>query len=159
MAAAKIEGEKSRGSMVGMLLIMTLLTVLSAGVGFVAGHQLKLGLAPPVAGTAKLVAPLPPVREGQQLISLPTIITNLAGEPAAWLRLEASISVAGDKPVAATLVAQFAEDATALLRTLTVQQIAGASGFQHLHEELLDRMRARSADKVQGILIRSLVIE
>ena len=38
-------------------------------------------------------------------------------------------------------------------------QIQGASGFQHLREDLNDRVRVRSGGKVRDLVIQSLIIE
>ena len=57
------------------------------------------------------------------------------------------------------LVAQIAEDIIAFLRTVTLVQIQGASGFQHLREDLNDRVRVRSGGKVRDLVIQSMIIE
>ena len=57
------------------------------------------------------------------------------------------------------LAAQIAEDIVAYLRTVSLAQIEGASGFQHLREDLNDRVRVRSGGKVRDLVIQSLVVE
>ena len=57
------------------------------------------------------------------------------------------------------LVAQIAEDIIAFLRTVTLVQIQGASGFQHLREDLNDRVRVRSGGKIRDLVIQSMIIE
>jgi flagellar FliL protein len=94
-----------------------------------------------------------------QVISLAPIVTNLAGDEGGWIRLEAAVLVEGKRAVPAELTARLVQDTTALLRTLSIRQISGASGFQHLREELMDRMKARSANRVREVMIQSLVIE
>jgi flagellar FliL protein len=57
------------------------------------------------------------------------------------------------------LVAQITEDIIAFLRTVTLVQIQGASGFQHLREDLSDRVRVRSGGKIRDLVIQSMIIE
>ena len=57
------------------------------------------------------------------------------------------------------LAAQITEDLVAFLRTVPLAQIQGASGFQHLREDLNDRVRVRSGGKVHELVIQALIIE
>jgi flagellar FliL protein len=57
------------------------------------------------------------------------------------------------------LAAQITEDIVAFLRTVPLTQIQGASGFQHLREDLNDRVRVRSGGKVRDLVIQALIIE
>ena len=63
------------------------------------------------------------------------------------------------RPDAGTLSAQIAEDIVAFLRTVSLTQIEGASGFQHLREDLNDRVRVRSGGKVRDLVVQSMIIE
>lgn len=103
---------------------------------------------------------------GATLTPLPQIITNLAGSGDAWLRLEASVLVppaAADAPddgePSADLPQQIAQDLMAYLRTVTVAQIQGASGFYHLREDLNDRIRVRTNGAVKELIIHTMVLE
>ncbi len=62
-------------------------------------------------------------------------------------------------PDAGTLSAQIVEDIVAFLRTVSLSQIQGASGFQHLREDLNDRVRVRSGGKVRDLVVQSMIIE
>jgi flagellar FliL protein len=62
-------------------------------------------------------------------------------------------------PDAGTLSAQIVEDIVAFLRTVSLTQIQGASGFQHLREDLNDRVRVRSGGKVRDLVVQSMIIE
>jgi flagellar FliL protein len=42
---------------------------------------------------------------------------------------------------------------------LSIDQIEGPSGFQHLREDLNDRVRVRSEGKVLELIIQSLILE
>ncbi len=57
------------------------------------------------------------------------------------------------------LAATITEDIVAYLRTVSLAQIEGASGFQHLREDLNDRARVRSGGKVRELIIHTLIVE
>lgn len=96
---------------------------------------------------------------------LAPITTNLAGTPKAWIRLEGSLLLqeasvqeeqADEEEV---LLLNVSEDVVALLRTMTLTQIQGPSGFQALREDLNERVRIRSEGKVQEFIVRSMILE
>ena len=153
-------GEKNpKGGGIGSLIAaIGLVTALAGASGFLGGQQLR-ALLPAEKPAAQRMTPARVEGEALQVLTLPAIVTNLAGSEKSWVRLEAAVLIEGKRAVAADLAARLAQDITALLRTLSVRQISGASGFQHLREELLDRLRLRSADRIRDIMIQSLVIE
>jgi flagellar FliL protein len=108
--------------------------------------------APPQAKTG--------AAQAVSLRALPPIVTNLAEPQSAWIRLEASVAFDGETgPESDLLVAKAAEDIVAFLRTLSLSQIEGASGFQFLRDDLIDRVRARSAGRIRELVIHTFVIE
>lgn len=108
-----------------------------------ASKKIKNGLA-----EAATVRPLPPV------------ITNLAGPQRAWVRIEASIVLAGGQEREDdVLAAKVAEDMVAFMQTVSVTEIEGASGFQHLREDLNDRVRVRSNGRARDLVIHTFIVE
>jgi flagellar FliL protein len=97
---------------------------------------------------------------GTGLLTLPPIVTNLADPPDAWVRLQAAI-VFDTKgvPVPDMLAAQISEDFLGFLKTLTAAQIGGASGLQHLREDLSERASIRSEGRVRELIIETLVVQ
>lgn len=158
---AKPKNSETGGAKAGILstlIAFALVSLCAGGIGFLSGTQVRSlqgagGAKSPVLTGAKVS------RESFQVVTLPSIVTNLGGTEGGWVRLEAAVLVEGRGTVPADLASRLAQDTTALLRTLSVRQISGASGFQHLREELMDRMKTRSSDRVREILIQSLVIE
>lgn len=75
------------------------------------------------------------------------------------MRLEASLVFDGNDKDANGLAASIAEDFIAFLRTVSLSQVQGASGFQHLREDLNDRARIRSGGKVHDLVIHTLIFE
>ena len=155
--AAKQAASKG-GGLASTLMAVALVSICAGGIGFISGSQIRqlLNSDKPSANTF-----VPAQFEGgqYQVVALPPIVTNLAGGEGGWVRLEAVVLVEGKRAVPNELTARLAQDTTALLRTLSISQISGASGFQHLREELMDRLKTRSADRVREIMIQSLVIE
>jgi flagellar FliL protein len=91
---------------------------------------------------------------------LAPIVTNLASPERTWVRLEASLVMEGDQsPEAKMLATQITEDIVAFLRTVPLTQVQGPSGFQHLREDLKDRVRVRSSGKAHDLVIQALIIE
>jgi flagellar FliL protein len=151
-------GGKKEGGVLSILIAVVLVSVCSGGIGFVFGTQL-LKLIVPDQSKPAAVAAVRPSAEDFLVVTLPSIVTNLADSEGGWVRLEVVVLMDGKKAVPSDLPARLAQDTTALLRTLSLRQISGASGFQHLREELIDRMKTRSSDGVRDIMIQSLVIE
>ena len=97
---------------------------------------------------------------GASLTPLAPIVTNLASPEHTWVRLEALLVTEGEQTADMNaLSAQIVEDVVAFLRTVSLTQIQGASGFQHLREDLNDRVRVRSGGKVRDMVVQSLIIE
>jgi flagellar FliL protein len=149
------------------IAIMLIMTCLSVGLGGLVGLQLLTRMEAPsprkaeprsAQGSGQATKSRYPA--GANLRSLPPIVTNLASPGRTWIRLEAVLVVEGEQtPDGNVLVAQVAEDVIAYLRTVALAQIQGASGFQHLREDLNDRVRVRSGGKVRDLVIQSMIIE
>jgi flagellar protein FliL len=139
--------------------VLVLLTAVTGAVGFLSGNHLRVATGLPAQPQAASTPPPPAAANGRQVVTLPVVLTNLGGEGGGWVRLEAGAVFESDKPMPAELAARLAEDFTALLRTLSMQQLASASGFQHLREDLTERARTRSGGKVREVTIQAMVIE
>lgn len=106
---------------------------------------------------AKEVAGVP---AGASLEPLGPITTNLAQPSKIWIRLEVILVVEKGLGADAEIIKkEIAEDILGYLRTLSIDQISGASGFQHLKEDLNDRVRVRSEGKVSGVVVTSMILE
>jgi flagellar FliL protein len=92
------------------------------------------------------------------VLDLAPITTNLAAPSDTWLRLELSVQL--DAPTTdPTLADTIHQDLLAFVRTVKLHQIEGASGFQHLKADLLDRASVRTDGHVKAVLIRTLLFE
>jgi flagellar FliL protein len=154
-----------------LIAAMLILTALGIGFGGLMGLHLLGKMEAALAGKAEARPGQSPGQTAGQtgkgrfpasanVRPLPPIVTNLASPERTWIRLEASLVVDGDQTAEANvLVAQIAEDIVAFLRTVALVQIQGASGFQHLREDLNDRVRVRSGGKVRDLVIQSMIVE
>jgi len=162
MARNPISGKgisEGRGeSLVSLLMGVALVTVCSLGLGFLFGTQLtklvRFDRAEPAVEAPGLA-----ILKDVQVVALPSVVTNLSESEGGWARVELVVLLEGKMPVEADLPARLAQDTAALLRTLSLRQISSASGFQHLREELMDRMNVRSKSPIRDVMIQSLVIE
>jgi flagellar protein FliL len=144
------------------LAIVAVLTLCAAGAGVGLGVMLR-NTSPREAAT-----PLKPLGEpggttygGDTAVQeVPPIVTNLAGPEGSWVRVQASIVFDRrklQKPQAAA--AEIGEDILGFMRTLTPAQISGASGLQHLREDLTERASLRSGGLVRELILQSVVVQ
>lgn len=159
-AAAAKEGAKKPGGGISILAIL-IITLLGVGAGGFFGLQVpsltKVGPEKPKAEVTEQGPKLPPTSLVQ---ALPPITTNLAQPSTTWIRIESSIVINADMgPDGNVIAAKMAGDIIGYLRTVSIEQIEGPSGFQHLREDLNDRVRIRSEGKVLELIIQSLILE
>lgn len=103
--------------------------------------------------------PKPLFPPGTMLKTLQPILTNL-GEPATtYVRLEAAVLLDVDTTGAGVLTARLADDIVAHLRTVSLSQLEGPSGFTFLKEDLLRIARTRGQGKVRDLYINAFVVE
>ncbi|GAB6844624.1 flagellar FliL protein [Methylorubrum rhodinum] len=87
-------------------------------------------------------------------------VTNLAEPADSWVRIESSIVFkTGTLPNPDVTLAEIRADAVAYLRTMSLAQIEGASGLQHLREDLNERVAIRTKGAVRELIVESLVVQ
>lgn len=158
------------GGLMSTILAMLIITGLGVGAGGLFGIQAANKIGPNAKPAATVHAahdshgskehgndPKDPKKQGPRLITLPNMVTNLAFPEKVWIRIEASAVIEGDN--ADRLGAQVAEDIVAYLRTVTLEQIQGGSGYQYLREDLNERVRVRGQGKVRDFVLQSFIVE
>lgn len=149
-------------SVMHFILIVAALTLAAGGVGFLSGLQILSSAQDSARSKGAAPAEMhggPPRVESAKLKPLAPIVANLAESSPVWIRLEASL-VFDDIPVdAETLSARISEDIVGFLRTVSMKQIEGATGFQNLSEDLNERVRVRSNGRVRELIIQGLIVE
>ena len=149
-------------SMMHFILIVAALTLAAGGIGFLSGLQILSSAED--SARSKGAAPAevhgePPRVETAKLKPLAPIMTNLAESSPVWIRLEASLVFDAIPEDAETLSARISEDILGFLRTVSMKQIEGATGFQNLSEDLNERVRVRSNGRVRELIIQGLIVE
>jgi len=94
-----------------------------------------------------------------ELVTLPPIVTNLQQPSETFIRIEGAILVEAGYADAKTLAALVSEDIIALLKATSLAEMQGTSGFQHLRDDIDDRVKVRSEGKAKRMILTSLVIE
>ncbi|MDR7040048.1 flagellar FliL protein [Methylobacterium sp. BE186] len=94
------------------------------------------------------------------LRSVGSVVTNLAESGDSWVRLESSVVFrAGSLPNPDVTLAEIRADVTAYLRTVSMAQIEGASGLQHLREDLNERVALRTKGAVRELIVEAVVVQ
>lgn len=162
LAPRKPLDETKKSSLVATLVAFVFVTALAAAGGMLLGPQ----IADAGRATIQEGVPAPAGRAPRQqrldsatLAPLSPIVVSLAGSEKIWIRLEASIVLEGRPSDAPLLAAKVGEDILAFLKTVTLAQIEGASGFMFLRDDLNDRVRLRSDGKIRELVIRTFAIE
>jgi flagellar FliL protein len=97
---------------------------------------------------------------GLTIYSLPPVVSNLASSASTWIRIELAILYDKDKvQKPEILAAKISEDILGFLKTVTLDDISGPSGLQHLREDLNERASIRSEGKINELLIQSFIIQ
>ncbi|ACK49015.1 flagellar basal body-associated protein FliL [Methylocella silvestris BL2] len=158
-AASTRPAGASLAAFAGLMAALTIVAMISGGaLGARLGAVVKTQLAG-APGSARADAQSA-YSGGVNLQDLPPIIANLAEPSDAWVRLQATLVL--DRPASGkpdVLAAQIAEDILGFMRTATLSQIAGASGLQHLREDLNERAMIRSDGRVRELILQTLVVQ
>lgn len=161
MAETKDGGKKGGKGWIGALLLVTLVAVGTGG-----------GLGVYLLGNVEKSVDLKKREEADKAVkvlnyigdlslrSVGSAVTNLAEPADAWVRIESSIVFkAGTLPNPDVTLAEIRADAVAYLRTMSLAQIEGASGLQHLREDLNERVAIRTKGAVRELIVESLVVQ
>ena len=175
--------DSSKRDVMMTLVIISLLTLVGAGVGFAVGAMLgeagepSIAATPEVAeaetGTAKNEAAGSelPVAEGEteqepldaaqlKIVPFPPVLTTLADPKGKWIRLEGSILIDGEGDKAPELLAEEAgEQILAYLRSVRLDQLDSASGILGLKDDLDETLTTLSGGQVRRVLIHGLAVE
>ncbi|KQT53592.1 MULTISPECIES: flagellar basal body-associated FliL family protein [Methylobacteriaceae] len=161
MAETKDGAKKGGKGWIGALLLVTLVAVGTGG-----------GLGVYLLGNVEKSVDLKKRDEADKAVkvlnytgdlslrSVGSAVTNLAEPADAWVRIESSIVFkTGTLPNPDVTLAEIRADAVAYLRTMSLAQIEGASGLQHLREDLNERVAIRTKGAVRELIVESLVVQ
>ncbi|WP_161139320.1 flagellar basal body-associated FliL family protein [Propylenella binzhouense] len=150
------------GASIGAVAVLTLL---AGAAGGLFGLRLPAWTAP--ADEAAAPAGAGPAAEHgsgdarpSNIHPLPPVITNLGDPATTSVRLEASLVFKDPAaPLPDDVANAIAGDILAYLRTVSLEDIEGASGLQHLREDLADRAAIRADGAVRELVILTLVVQ
>ena len=161
MAESKDGAKKGGKGWIGALALATLVAVGTGG-----------GLGVYLLGTVEKSVDLKKREEADKAVkvlnytgdlslrSVGSAVTNLAEPADSWVRIEASVVFkTGSLPNPDVTLAEIRADAIAYLRTMSLAQIEGASGLQHLREDLNERVAVRTKGAVRELILESLVVQ
>jgi len=160
------ETEPRRGpSTIIQVAVLVVLTLVAAGAGWFSGGFLNGEDSAQPAATEAPAAGHGGEEGGEEqaptranIVSLAAITTNLAVPETIWIRLELSL-VFDQPPQDPALADAIQQDFMTYIRTVKLMQIQGASGYQHLKSDLLERANIRSNGLVKDVLIRTMLFE
>ncbi len=148
----------------GWLVMLAVLTPLAIGTGGIFGNYMVSTVEKAVDEKKRSEEDNKSqalVYSGDMILKAVTpVVTNLTGGSDTWIRIESSIvfkNGALENPEIMT--AEIRQDILAYLRTLSISQIQGASGLQHLREDLNERVVLRSKGLVRELIVETLVVQ
>jgi flagellar FliL protein len=145
-------------SLIALLCVVTGLTLVAAGGGWLLGG--KLGLHFPDATKVEDAkhAVVEAVPSGS-VVPLKPILTNIKIPQDVWIRLEAGVVARPGEKVSDELAATIAGDFMAFMRTVNLMQLRGPAGIEYLRADLQERAAMRSQGKIEKVYIWALVME
>lgn len=164
--------KKSGGSFASTVVVVLVLSALAGGggwiVGTIAGAQKKEQASAALEQAAlddkdgeadAATQEAGPVADAvdPQILTLAPITTNLSFPSSSWVRVE--VALVFDKEPDLTLAELIHQDVMAYMRTVSLPQIEGPRGFQHLRDDLSERAVIRSNGRVSKLLFRTFLIE
>ena len=140
----------------GLILPLLVLTLAAAGGGTLIGMQIVASVRAAHPQKAE-EAPKPSTAAVKELAP---IVVNLAAPDGAIVRLQTAIVYdRATTPEIEVTAARISDDLLAFVKTLSMAQIQGASGLQHLREDLSERAVVRSDGRVREVMIETLVVQ
>lgn len=91
------------------------------------------------------------------VVGLEPITSNLAYPSQSWVRLEVAL-LFGDKPDEKT-AEEVHQDIMAYIRTVSLQQIQSARGFEYLRQDIKERAALRTEGRVKDVMFRTFVVQ
>jgi flagellar FliL protein len=149
------EGGNSKGAMLGLIIG----TVVAIGSGFGVGALMLKKPEPGAAATAAPAAAKEAKVPESEVRPLASIVTNLGNPPDLFVRLQAAVVLEPNTPESAALITKIGDDVVAYLRTVSIAEIQGPTGFQFLREDLKKRAIQLGGGKVRDFLLTTFVIE
>jgi flagellar FliL protein len=118
--------------------------------GIKAGGAVADAAAPPTKA---------PVAKPAEVRPLAPIVTNLRDPSSLYVRVEAVVVFEPNTPDSGALAAKIGDDLVSYLRTVSLSELEGPTGFQYVREDLRKRAALLGGGKVRELLLQSFVIQ
>ena len=145
--------------MLATLVAVVALTLVGAAGGFGIAWLVHTKASTAKAASSKEAEAAKPPESKFVVKPLPTILTQLAGKGAPWLRLSLSIVVPKAMPEQDRFAETIAQDVLAFVSTLPAEQVAGAGNFDIFRADLQEILKLRSKGAATEVFIRGLLME
>ncbi len=159
------DGKAKGGGLMGLLVAFGGVTVLALGAGLGLGSWTagQIGAAQAEQQiTLEADATESTSNYGGEIgiTAVEAVVTNLASPSNVWVRLESAIIYHRDEVENPDHTAgEIRQDILAYLRTLHLAQLESPSALQHLREDLNERVKLRTRDKVDELVIQALIVQ
>ena len=176
-------GKKKGGGLVVTIVIVLVLSLIAGGGGWFLGKSIsdkfitqekKDEIAKKAAEQAEIAAAeaggekkggkkeegggVPKLANAENnVVALEPITSNLAYPSQSWVRLEVAL-LFGDKPDEKT-AEEVHQDIMAYIRTVSLQQIQSARGFEYLRQDIKERATLRTEGRVKDVMFRTFVVQ
>ena len=100
-----------------------------------------------------------PTAKPAEVRPLAPIVANLRDPSTLYVRVEAVVVFEPNTPDSAALAAKIGDDLVSYLRTVSLSELDGPTGFQYVREDLRKRSIQLGAGKVRELLLQSFVIQ
>ena len=100
-----------------------------------------------------------PAAKPAEVRPLAPIVTNLREPSTLYVRLEAVVVFEPNTLDLAALAAKIGDDLVSYLRTVSLSELEGPTGFQYVREDLRKRSVQLGGGKVRELLLQSFVIQ
>ncbi len=139
-------------------VVGTVIGTLAAIAGGFAFGSFGIKGASTVADAAALSAKAPAAKPAE-VKPLAPIVRNLREPSSLYVRLEAVVVFEPNTQDSAALAAKIGDDLVSYLRTVSLSELDGPTGFQYVREDLRKRAVQLGAGKVRELLLQSFVIQ
>lgn len=164
MAPSSAE-ENASGGKRGLIIALAVLTLIAiitgAAIGYLLGNTVEASVSARMSSSSN-EKDNPPLRYTGDLTikDLKPVVVNLAAPSSTFVRLEAALVFKnGALANPDVTAAEVREDIIAYMRTLSLSQLEGPSGLQHIREDLNDRANTRSQGKITELVLQTLVVQ
>ncbi len=146
------DGENSKGAVIGLVIG----TVAAIGGGFGFG---AIFLKKPEPGAVTQAAVKEAKAKEREVKLLAPIVTNLGNPPDTFIRLLGAVVLEPETPDSNALVTKVGDDIVTYLRTVSLTEIQGPTGYQFVREDLKKRAIQIGGGKVHDLYITTFVVE